>query len=47
MYTKRADEIINTKEWQNDSQGFLVNDVIAILIEDGATEAEAYEYLEL
>lgn len=45
--TTRADKIINTKAWRNDTLGLLTNRVIRILIEDGATETEAYKYLEM
>lgn len=47
MNTKRADKIIDTKEWQQDSIGKLAGKVIEILIEDGATYDEACHYLEI
>ncbi len=40
-------DIINSKPWANDNMGLLANDVIKLIISLGATESEAYEYLEI
>ncbi len=39
--------LITSREWQADSMGIFVNQAVKFCIAAGATEGEAYEYLEL
>lgn len=45
--TKKLQDLIESKEWQNDNMGILINKAIRICLDADATEGEAYEYLEL
>ena len=44
---KELQELINSDEWAQDNLGLLVRQAIDIILAEGYTEAEAYEYLEM